>query len=1010
MDAAEPELPPAPEGKKRYSDIFRSLDNLEISLGNVTLEMLAGDPVLSGDPNPDQGPRATLPQSSEPSCWSGPSPEVPAPLTGRGLQPGRQGQQAPLDRPPAAGPPAASPPCSKFSRAAGPPAASPPCSKFSRAAGPPAAGPPAASSPCSRCPCSKFPPAASSPLQQGPLQQVPPAASSPGQGPLQQVPPCSKFPLQQVPPAAGAPAASSPCSKFPLQQVPLQQVPPCSKFPLQQVPLQQVPPAASSPVQQVPLQQVLPCSRSPCSKFSRAAGPPCSKFPRAASSPCSKFSRAAGPPAAGPPYSKFPWTGPLQQVPPCSKFPLQQVPPAASSPCSRCPCSKFPPAASSPCSKFPWTGPLQQVPPCSKFPLQQVPPAAGAPAASSPCSKFSRAAGPPAASSPVQQVPPAASSPVQQVPLQQVPPTASSPGQAPCSRCPPAASSPCSKFPLQQVPLQQVPPCSKFPPAAGAPAASSPCSKFSRAAGPLAASSPVQQGPPCSAGSRRLVKAPSTGTESSDDLEERDPDLGDGLENGTGSPFRKWTLSSAALTHRLRRLRGPAKCRECEAFMVSGTECEECFLTCHKRCLETLLILCGHRRLPPRTPLFGVDFLQLPRDFPEEVPFVVSRCTAEIEHRALGVQGIYRVSGSRARVERLCQAFENGRALVDLSGNSPHDVSGVLKRFLQELSDPVVPFHLYDAFISVAKSLRADSGEAVCALRALLGQLPGSHYNTLRHLVAHLFRVAARLEENKMSANNLGIVFGPTLLRPPGDLGGAGPGAVTCLLDSGHQAQLVEFLIAQYEQVFGMDELPPALEPLPHDPSLAPGPLVTGLQPPPPHLAPDPLPPAPASDPDPDPEPQSALEQHPEATPPESEGTEEVAEDTRGGEGEATGRGPEDSPLGTQSRGHFSRQPVKYPRGGMRPVTHQLSSLALVASKLCEETPATSGPQGSLRGRGASSAPACAEGSPLRRAPLPKHFEITQETARLLSKLHGDTVARASCHSDPQPEEVEEHL
>lgn len=49
------------------------------------------------------------------------------------------------------------------------------------------------------------------------------------------------------------------------------------------------------------------------------------------------------------------------------------------------------------------------------------------------------------------------------------------------------------------------------------------------------------------------------------------------------------------------------------------------------------------------------------------------------------LQGIYRVSGSRVRVERLCQAFENGRALVDLSGNSPHDVSSVLKRFLQEV-------------------------------------------------------------------------------------------------------------------------------------------------------------------------------------------------------------------------------------------------------------------------------------------------------------------------------------
>lgn len=64
----------------------------------------------------------------------------------------------------------------------------------------------------------------------------------------------------------------------------------------------------------------------------------------------------------------------------------------------------------------------------------------------------------------------------------------------------------------------------------------------------------------------------------------------------------------------------------------------QCFLTCHKRCLETLLILCGHRRLPARSALFGVDFLQLPRDFPEEVPFLVTRCTAEMEQRALNVQ------------------------------------------------------------------------------------------------------------------------------------------------------------------------------------------------------------------------------------------------------------------------------------------------------------------------------------------------------------------------------------
>ncbi|XP_006886022.1 PREDICTED: GEM-interacting protein [Elephantulus edwardii] len=541
--------------------------------------------------------------------------------------------------------------------------------------------------------------------------------------------------------------------------------------------------------------------------------------------------------------------------------------------------------------------------------------------------------------------------------------------------------------------------------------------------------------PTSSPGSRRLMKAPSTGTESSDDFEDKDPDLGDGLENGTASPFRKWTLSTAAQTHRLRRLRGPAKCRECEAFMVSGTECEECFLTCHKRCLETLLILCGHRRLPARTPLFGVDFLQLPRDFPEEVPFVVTRCTAEIEHRALGVQGIYRVSGSRVRVERLCQAFENGRALVELSGNSPHDVSSVLKRFLQELTDPVVPFHLYDAFISLAKTLHADPGgipgtpspslEVIRSIKTLLAQLPDSNYNTLRHLVAHLFRVAAQFEENKMSANNLGIVFGPTLLRPPGCPGTSGPGPVACLLDSGYQAQLVEFLIVYYEQIFGMDELPLATESSFQNPTSAPGACTTSPQPAPSHLISDARSPAQASDPDPGPELHYVLEKCPEAVPTESPALqvdqgEEVDTDTRDGASEASGRGPEDSLLGTQPRGHFSRQPVKYPRGGVRPVTYQLSSLALVASKLCEETPVTSVSRGSLRGRGSGPAAASPEGSPLRRTPLPKHFEITQETARLLSKLHSEAVPRttcctdhqpeATCFGDPQPEEVEEHL
>lgn len=121
-----------------------------------------------------------------------------------------------------------------------------------------------------------------------------------------------------------------------------------------------------------------------------------------------------------------------------------------------------------------------------------------------------------------------------------------------------------------------------------------------------------------------------------------------------------------------------------------------------------------------------------------------------------------------------------------------------------------------------------------------------------------------------MSANNLGIVFGPTLLRPPDGLRAPGASPVACLLDSGHQAQLVEFLIEHYEQIFGMDELPTAAEVLPQDPSPAPGPLITSTLPGPPVPTLAPQPPAQTKDLGQDAKSQSTPEKHSETMLPEA--------------------------------------------------------------------------------------------------------------------------------------------
>ncbi|XP_053247656.1 rho GTPase-activating protein 29 isoform X1 [Podarcis raffonei] len=341
---------------------------------------------------------------------------------------------------------------------------------------------------------------------------------------------------------------------------------------------------------------------------------------------------------------------------------------------------------------------------------------------------------------------------------------------------------------------------------------------------------------------RRLPRTPSTGTMSSaDDLDEREPpspsdsglnDLASEMTSSPG-PFRNTILSKAAQTHKLRKLRAPSKCRECDSLVVfHGAECEECSLACHKKCLETLAIQCGHKKLHGRLHLFGVEFTQAAKNSPDGIPFIIKKCTSEIESRALNVKGIYRVNGAKSRVEKLCQAFENGKDLVELSELYAHDISNVLKLYLRQLPEPLILFRLYNEFIGLAKesqsineeldmkrmSPRSKKRQSVCIelnriilkIKDLLKQLPAPNYNTLQFLLGHLYRVTEQSDENKMSASNLGIIFGPTLIRPRQTDATL---SLSSLVDYPYQARVVELLITYYEKIF--DISPQPLSPAP---------------------------------------------------------------------------------------------------------------------------------------------------------------------------------------------------
>uniref|UniRef100_UPI004038529A rho GTPase-activating protein 29-like n=1 Tax=Callospermophilus lateralis TaxID=76772 RepID=UPI004038529A len=287
--------------------------------------------------------------------------------------------------------------------------------------------------------------------------------------------------------------------------------------------------------------------------------------------------------------------------------------------------------------------------------------------------------------------------------------------------------------------------------------------------------------------------------------------------------FQQSLMAKAAATHKFRKWRYPARCRYCEHIVIfQGLKCQECLLICHKKCMANLTIVCGHRKLRGKIHLFGAELSCVAKKEPDGIPFIIKMCTSEIERTALSLQGIYRVSGNKAKIAILCRALESGRHLVDLCEFSSHDICEVLKFYLQKLPEPLVLFQWYQEFMQLANVIQqinqeqdtkrdnsedntspnmcTDINQIFLKTKDLVRKLPPFNFNTLHYLIIHLKRVADHSEENLMNSKNLGVVFGPCVMRPRPT---TTPGTISSsLVAYANQALLVEFLITNAEMIF----------------------------------------------------------------------------------------------------------------------------------------------------------------------------------------------------------------
>ncbi|KAM9065072.1 rho GTPase-activating protein 22 isoform X2 [Sarcophilus harrisii] len=210
------------------------------------------------------------------------------------------------------------------------------------------------------------------------------------------------------------------------------------------------------------------------------------------------------------------------------------------------------------------------------------------------------------------------------------------------------------------------------------------------------------------------------------------------------------------------------------------------------------------------------DTVQYERKYgPRLAPLLVEQCVDFIRERGLTEEGLFRMPGQANLVKDLQDSFDCGEKPLFDSTTDVHTVASLLKLYLRELPEPVIPFAKYEDFLSCAQLLSKDETEGTLELAKQVKNLPQANYNLLKYICKFLDEVQAHSNINKMSVQNLATVFGPNILRPKKE------DPVTIMEGTSLVQHLMTILISKHSQLFSAahsdvsGDVPPSDTPAP---------------------------------------------------------------------------------------------------------------------------------------------------------------------------------------------------
>nr|XP_051700327.1 rho GTPase-activating protein 26 isoform X1 [Oryctolagus cuniculus] len=177
---------------------------------------------------------------------------------------------------------------------------------------------------------------------------------------------------------------------------------------------------------------------------------------------------------------------------------------------------------------------------------------------------------------------------------------------------------------------------------------------------------------------------------------------------------------------------------------------------------------------------------------------IIRKCIHAVETRGINEQGLYRIVGVNSRVQKLLSVLMDPKTAAETETDICAEweiktITSALKTYLRMLPGPLMMYQFQRSFIKAAKLENQET--RVSEIHSLVHRLPEKNRQMLQLLMNHLANVANNHKQNLMTVANLGVVFGPTLLRPQEE-------TVAAIMDIKFQNIVIEILIENHEKIF----------------------------------------------------------------------------------------------------------------------------------------------------------------------------------------------------------------